>query len=126
MTQKDEALTRLLDALSTLRVPATGTEYDLHALIAASLERGGFVVSHEARLAPRCRIDFLVGGIGVEVKRGTVARRTLLEQCTRYLQCEQLRALVVVSEKTLRLPQTLCGKPLLAFGVSRLWGVALP
>lgn len=126
MTQKDEALTRLLDALNTLRVPATGTEYDLHALIAASLERGGFVVSHEARLAPRCRIDFLVGDVGVEVKRGTVCRRTLLAQCARYLQCEQVRALVVVSEKTLHLPQTLCGKPLIAFGVSRLWGVALP
>lgn len=126
MIQNDETLTRLLDALSTLRVPATGTEYDLHALIAASLERGGFVVSHEEKLGPRCRIDFLVGDIGIEVKRGKIARRPLLAQCTRYLSSDRLRALIVVGEKAFHLPETLCGKPLIAFGVNRLWGVALP
>lgn len=126
MLPNDKTLTGLLGALSTLRVPATGTEYDLHALIAASLERGGFVVSHEARLGPRCRIDFLVDGIGIEVKRGKIARRPLLAQCERYLSCGQLRALIVVGEKSLRLPETLCGKPLISFGVNRLWGVALP
>lgn len=126
MPPRDESLRRLLCALSALRVPATGTEYDLHALIAASLERGGFVVSHEAALGPRCRVDFLVGTIGIEVKRGKVERRRLLEQCARYLASDRLSALIVVADKTLRLPDSLCGKPLLSFGLNRLWGVALP
>ena len=126
MKHYDEPLERLLFALSGLRVPPTGSEYDLHALIAASLTRGGFVVSHEAVLGPRCRIDFLVDGIGIEVKRGKPARKQLLEQCGRYLSCDQVRVLVLVVEKTIRLPDSICGKPLIVFGLNRLWGVALP
>ena len=54
------------------------------------------------------------------------ARRPLLAQCTRYLSSDRLRALIVVGEKAFHLPETLCGKPLIAFGVNRLWGVAMP
>ena len=59
--------------------------------LAAALRDGGFVIQHEAVLAPRCRIDFLVDGIGVEVKRGKPPKSALLKQCTRYLASEQLK-----------------------------------
>ena len=121
-----EQLTALTRALSTVRSPLVGSEYDLHAMIAAALRGGGFVVEHEARLGPGCRVDFLVGRVAVEVKRGRPPRARLMQQCRRYLEQDAVDALILVVEKTANLPDTLCGKPLITFYLNRLWGVALP
>ena len=119
-------LSSLKRALETLRIPLTDSEYQLHELIAAALHDGGFVVRHEALIAPRCRIDFLTEGVGIEVKRGKPDRRRLTEQCRRYLASDQLEALVLVVDTRVTLPDTLCGKPILVIGLNRLWGIALP
>ncbi|MBQ8954106.1 MAG: hypothetical protein IJ048_08315 [Clostridia bacterium] len=113
-------------ALETLRIPLTDSEYQLHELIAAALHDGGFVVQHEAPLAPRCRIDFLVAGVGIEVKRGKPDRRRLLAQCRRYLEQPALEALILVVDTRVALPDALCGKPVIVVGLNRLWGIALP
>lgn len=113
-------------ALSVLRIPPTGSEYQMHEWIAAALRSGGFVVEHEVALAPRCRIDFLAEGIGVEVKRGKHPRTALLKQCDRYMASQKIEALVLVTDVAASLPGSLHGKPLVVFGLNRLWGVALP
>ncbi|MBO4885000.1 MAG: hypothetical protein IKS52_06745 [Clostridia bacterium] len=116
----------LRHALETLRIPLAESEYQLHELIAAALHDGGFVVRHEAPLAPRCRVDFLVDGVGIEVKRGKPDRLRLLEQCRRYLSQDALEALVIVVDTRVSLPDTICGKPVVVIGLNRLWGIALP
>ena len=121
-----EKLKQLTSALSTLRIPLTESEYQLHTLIAAALKDGGFSVQHEAMIAPRCRIDFLVDGVGIEVKRGKPDRRRLTEQCRRYLEQDALEALILVVDTRVFLPSLLCGKPILVVGLNRLWGIALP
>ena len=115
-----------MQALSALRISAVGSEYELHEQIAAALKSGGFVVLHEEAIAKRCRIDFLVGGIGIEVKRGKVQRAKLLEQCARYLESERVEALIVVLDTSVNLPAVIAGKPVRVFGLNRLWGIALP
>jgi len=119
-------LDRITRALSSLRIPLTESEYQLHEWIAAALSSGGFVVQHEVPLAPRCRIDFLIDGVGIEVKRGKPQKAPLIRQCSRYLACEQVEALILVLDTSVSLPRTLEGKPLIVFGLNRLWGVALP
>ena len=121
-----ERLSALVRALERLRIPLTDSEYQLHELIAAALHDGGFVVRHEAPLAPRCRIDFLAGGVGIEVKRGKPDRRRLAEQCRRYLAQDALEALILVVDTSVALPDTLCGKPVVVVALNRLWGIALP
>lgn len=116
----------ILRALSSMRLSPAANEYELHASIAATLEGSGFLVVHEAVLAPRCRIDFLVDGVGIEVKRGRPERKRLIEQASRYLACEQLSALIVVVEKNVSLPDKICGKPVILCSLNKLWGVALP
>ncbi len=116
----------LRHALETLRIPLAESEYQLHELIAAALHDGGFVVRHEASLAPRCRVDFLVDGVGIEVKRGKPDRRRLLEQCRRYLSQDALEALIIVVDTRVSLPDAICGKPVVVIGLNRLWGIALP
>ena len=118
-------LEAVLRALRTLRVPLQQGEYDLHALVREALNRAGLPAEHEVPLAPRCRIDFLCGRVGVEIKRGRAERARVLAQLRRYAACERIEALILVTERTLSLPDELSGKPLRTVCLQRLWGVAL-
>jgi len=121
-----DRILQLTRTLSGLRIPLIVNEYQLHEHIAAALRDGGFVIQHEATLAPRCRIDFLIDGVGIEVKRGKPQKAALLRQCARYLASEQLDALILVLDTSVSLPRELGGKPLITFGLNKLWGIALP
>ena len=76
-------LDRVLDALGTLRSPFAPYEADLHLRVGECLSAAGLPAVHEALLAPGCRIDYLVGGVGVEIKKGrpdpAALRRQLAE-----------------------------------------------
>ena len=115
----------LCAALSHLRIAPQQSEYQLHHQIAAALRDGGFVVQHEVSLAPRCRIDFLIGTVGIEVKRGKPNRTALIAQCSRYLESDKLSGLIVVLDKSISLPRQINNKPIAVFGLNRLWGIAL-
>ena len=121
-----DAMQRIEKALSSIRVPAVPGEYDIHAMIAEALAQDGIEFRHEAPLAPRCRIDFLADGVGIEVKKGKPARAAIIRQVTRYLECEQVHALVLVCEKEVSLPGKINGKAIRSLSLSRFWGVALP
>ena len=116
----------ILRALSTLRASAMPGEYDLHRLVAEALKAAGLPCIHEYRLAPRRRIDFFVGGVGVEIKKGRPNARELLKQVERYLACDELREIIVVTQKDTPLPARVLGKRVTCISLNRLWGVALP
>lgn len=116
----------ILSALSVLRIPPGTSELEMHARIAAGLEAAGIACVHEAKLASRCRIDFLVDDIGIEVKCGKPPRRGLLRQLGRYAACEGVRALILVVERSANLPAHVGGKPCYYLSMNRLWGIALP
>ena len=122
----DTTFDSVMRALQTIRCGAVCTEEELHALASKAFEDAKIPVIHEARLGPRCRIDFLADGIGIEVKRGKPQKAALLKQCGRYLENEQLEALILVLDASVSLPRELHGKPLITFGLNKLWGVALP
>lgn len=115
---------RVLDALRTIRAPLATDEYDLHELARQALARQGIACEHEAVLAPRCRIDILCGRIGIEIKRGKPTRSTLLRQLLRYAQTGKLDALIVLSEQSVDLPDSIEGIPLTVIGLYKLWGIA--
>lgn len=116
----------ILRALSTLRVPAAPEEYDIHALVSAALERAGIAARHEARLCPGCRIDFLCGHVGIEVKKNRPPRALLMKQIVRYAASPDISALILVAPGDLRLPREVCGVSVECVALARLWGVALP
>ena len=122
----DEAIRRVTAALDCLRVAAQPEEAELHVAIAAALTRAGIAFQHEFRLAPRCRIDFLAGRIGIEVKKGRPAPATLRAQIARYLANEALDAVIVVAQRTVPLPRAIGKKPVTLVAIDRLWGIALP
>lgn len=122
----DAQIARIADALSSVRMPAQPEEYGIHAQVAEALGAAGLAYEHEYRLGPRCRIDFRVGRVGIEVKKGRPASAELARQLRRYLASDALDAVIVVTQRVTRLPDTIAGKPVYIISLNRLWGVALP
>ena len=121
----DEIL-RVADALGTIRCSASAAEEELHAQVAQALGAAGLEAEHEVRLAPRCRIDFMVGEIGIEIKKKRPERAKLAAQLARYAACTQVSALIVVAPQGVNLPRTIGGKPVTMIALERLWGISLP
>ena len=117
---------RVVEALQTIRCGAACTEEELHACVAAALEEAGIPFIHEARLAPRCRIDFLADDLGIEIKKSRPERAKLLAQITRYAACDQVAKMIVVAPRGVNLPDDVDGKRVTMLALERLWGISLP
>ena len=126
MNTLDRDIGAIVQALACIRTPATPGEYDIHAEVALALEKAGIPCEHEYKLAPRCRIDFLCGRIGIEIKKGRPVPSSLREQLGRYMKSEVLDGVIVVTQRAVSLPATIGGKPVEILSLNRLWGVALP
>ena len=126
MTTLQMEIQAILEALREVRTPAVPGEYDLHAEVSAALTRASIGHIHEYRLAPRCRIDFLAGRVGIEIKKGRPVPSALREQLDRYLNSDAVAAVIVVTQRAVNLPRTIHGKPVELVSLNRLWGVALP
>lgn len=121
-----ETAERIVRALEAIRCGAACTEEELHAQVARVLEESGLEAQHEVRLAPRCRIDFLCGSVGIEIKKKRPERAKLIAQITRYAACQQISALVVAAPRGVNLPRAIGGKPVTMVALERLWGIGLP
>jgi len=126
VTEDPITLDSIVRCLASARVPPGLSEYEIHAMIAAALQNGGFVVRHEVAIAPRCRIDFLIGGVGLEIKKGRPQRGRLMRQSEKYLTLKEIDALILVVERNVTMPRFIYGKPVVVIGLNKLWGIALP
>lgn len=122
----EEDVLRVVDALCTIRCGASAAEEELHREVAQAFSAAGIEAVHEARLAPRCRIDFLAGETGIEIKKKRPERAKLIAQLMRYAACPQVRALIVVAPRGVNLPKAIGGKPVTMLALERLWGISLP
>ena len=116
----------ILEALRAMRPPFALYEADLHSLVEQALEARNLPYVHEAKIGAGCRIDFRVGAIGLEIKKGKPNRTALLAQLRRYAACDALEGIVVVSWQRVALPGSVAGKPVYGLSLSALWGVSLP
>lgn len=121
-----EMTRRIVCALEMIRCRASCSEEELHHQVAQALRESGLPAQHEVRLAPRCRIDFLAGGVGIEIKKSRPERAKLIAQLTRYAACGQIEALVVAAPRGVSLPRLIGGKPVTLVTLERLWGISLP
>lgn len=114
------------EALQAMRPPFVPYELDLHQLVAQRLTEAELPFTHEAKIGKGCRIDYLVENVGIEIKKGKPVADILERQLLRYAACEGVSALILVSQRSVKLPKTLMGKPLEVLALPQLWGVALP
>ena len=91
----------------------TSSELRFQDGIASALRDVSIRYRREVALAPKDRIDFLIGSVGLEVKvDGT--EMDVLRQLMRYAQSDQVSALVLVTNRSKhsQMPDSLQGKPL--------------
>lgn len=116
----------VLEALRAMRAPFAPYEADLHTLVALHLRARGFTLAHEATLGQGNRIDFLIDGVGVEIKKGKPRPTVLIAQLERYAKSDRIDSLVVISWQSVTLPAHIGGKPVFSLALGKLWGVSLP
>lgn len=121
-------IVKVLSAINTLRVGKIIEEYDLQDKIAKAFDSAGIEYQKEYRLGAGNRVDFLTGdGIAIEVKKGKPNRERLVYQINRYAEFEEVKAIIIVVETSIRFPisRTYNGKPCFVIGLQKLWGIAL-
>jgi len=119
-------LDAVLCALRAVRVRRPGDEKKyLQPLIADALTAAG--IDHGSEVAVgRGRVDFLTAaGVAIEVKRGRPPVAQLLGQLHRYAESPDVSALIVVLERSVQLPEIICGKPVRVLSLNALWGPAV-
>lgn len=121
-----QSLEQVLAALEVIRCPAVCDEMMLHAMVVKALENAGLAPEHEMKLAPRCRIDVMCGGIGIEIKKSRPQPAVLCRQLERYAACERVEQLVVIAPRGVSLPRSMSGKRVTMVALERLWGISLP
>jgi hypothetical protein len=118
----------IINALKNLRVGVIPQEYDLQNDIAAIFNKYGIDYEKEYYLGRGSRLDFFSkNGVAVEVKKGKPNRTQLENQINRYAEYQEVKAIVVAVETSLRIPiaRTNNGKPCAVVGLQKLWGIAL-
>jgi hypothetical protein len=77
-------------------------------------------MSREFRLDSKNIIDILIEDIGVEIKiKGSP--KSIYYQCERYCQFDQIKKLVLITNKVMRLPKEINGKPCYIYNLSKNW-----
>ena len=97
--------------LVSRRYRAPMDEARLQEEIAALLTVEGFTYEREVRLTTTDRIDFMVGGIGIEVKvQGSAL--AVMRQLLRYAEHERVSELILFTTRAqIVVPSELGGKP---------------
>lgn len=114
------ALERVMRVIGDLRHELS-SEAVVQESIERALQNAGLEYEREAVLGPGNRVDFLVLGIAVEIKRKASARLIWRQLC-RYAGSERVDAVLLVTGRAIRFPaQEISGKPVLSLSLGARW-----
>lgn len=120
-----EKIGDVLSALSKIRLNRMDEETFIHKEIQRALTLEGIKYEHEYKLVSHKRFDFWIDGIVLEVKKRKPGKLALLKQLDRYTKAKEVKAIIIVLERSIDLPKTLNGKPLITFSLNTNWGIAI-
>lgn len=117
-----EAMGNTTELLSTLRRQrfCLHSEKALQADIEDYFIKSAIEYQREVRLSPRDIIDFLVGGLGIEVKLAGSAK-DIYRQLERYSYHEEVSEIVLVTNRIITLPKTINSKPSHVINLGAAW-----
>lgn len=120
-----EDIKHILFALSTVQISTRMDEESIHRKIMDVFDKHIIKYEHEYKLVPHKRFDFWLDGIILEVKKKKPSKITLLNQLNRYTKPDEVKAVIVVLEKSMDLPKHLNNKPIFVVSLNANWGVAI-
>lgn len=115
----------ILSALSKIRISRTMDEHHIHEEIKKALNKEKIRYKHEYKLLSHKRFDFWIDGIILEVKKQKPQKMQLLNQLNRYTKVPDVKAIIVVLEKSISIPHEINGKPVVVKSLNANWGLAI-
>lgn len=112
-------MNELLQLLKSKRLPLHN-EKALQAEIEKVLLESNIDFQREHYLSKGSIIDFMVNGTGIEVKIGGSAKE-IFRQCERYAEFEEIKAIILVTGKSIRLPEKINNKPAYVLNLGTAW-----
>jgi len=86
------------------------TEKSAQACIEHLLSVAGIEYQREHRLSDADIVDFLIDGVAVEVKLKSAGKKSVYSQLCRYARHESVKAIILVSNLSMGLPEQIEGK----------------
>ena len=109
----------ILKTLYSHRFPLV-VEKETQAAIEAKFAENGVPYSREHRLDEKNIPDFFVDGIAIEVKiKGNA--KTIYRQCERYCQFEEVRKLILVTNRSMGFPKQINNKDCYFINLGKAW-----
>lgn len=119
-------LDSLVSIFERIRLNPVRYESGVIDAVRSALISNGVVFRYEALLKSGSRVEFLTeNGIAIECKKGKPNSRKVSEQIERYAGCEDVKAVILVSERGLisHIDEA-CGKPVRYVALTKNWGIA--
>ena len=116
---------KVIAALEKVRVPAVCEETAIHQAIRDAFDEAAIHYRHEYRVRTGKRFDFWVRGIVIEVKKSKPIKRSLIQQLRRYTSVPAVKAVIIISQKTVELPSHINGKRVVSLSLNKNWGLAV-
>lgn len=96
------------------------SEKTTQAEIAKMLAANGIAHQREHGLSKGSIIDFMIDGIGIEVKL-RAAPKAIFQQLLRYCQFEEVNGIILITNKMIKLPATINKKPTHVINLGAAW-----
>ncbi|MCK4815729.1 hypothetical protein KA005_08165 [bacterium] len=96
------------------------SEKVLQSEIAVALSQNGIKAESEYRFTSKDIADFFIDGIAIEVKiKGSASE--IFKQCERYCQFEDVRELILITNRSMGFPEEINGKPCYVLNLGNAW-----
>jgi len=96
------------------------SEKQTQAEIEKMLNAQGISNHREFALSKGSIIDFLIDGVGIEVKL-KASPKAIFQQLLRYCQFEEVKAIILITNKIIKLPPTMNKKPTHVINLGAAW-----
>lgn len=96
------------------------SEKETQAAITRKLVESGISFTREHRLDEDNIPDFFIQGIAIEVKIKGNAKK-IYKQCERYCKFEEVKELVLVTNRSMGFPPSINGKPCYVINLGKAW-----
>ncbi len=109
----------IIQILSRCRFPVEH-EKDTQEYIDMAFKRNGIDAKREYRLDEKNVPDFFLDGIAIEVKIKGNAKK-IFKQCERYCNFEEVKKLILLTNRSMGFPKEINGKPCYFLNIGRAW-----
>lgn len=88
--------------------------------IAKALEKNNLSFKREVKLDEKNTVDFMIDNLAIEIKIASkVSAMSIYRQIERYAKNEKVEAILLMTSKTIRLPEKIFGKEIYILSLGR-------